>query len=226
MSKNFYEELGLKKHATKSEIKSSYRSLVKKHHPDAGGEKERFLAIQNAWETLSDPLKKEKYDKQFISSNSSFNEELNIHWEDNFKTQKNSSAIKDLAVQNWIKNIFNPTNKLISQIIKPLNYEIKALSADPYDELLMENFCNYNLLSQKKIEKVDKIYNSKSVPSSISNLGLDLYHCFSQVKDALLELDRYTQGYVDDYLFDGKEMMKEAKRIQTKMVNYKKVNIP
>ena len=46
MAKNLYEELGLKKSATRSEIKSSYRSLVKQHHPDAGGKKERFLAIQ------------------------------------------------------------------------------------------------------------------------------------------------------------------------------------
>jgi len=58
MGKNLYEELGLKKNATSSEIKSSYRSLVKKHHPDAGGKKERFLAIQNAWETLNHPIKK------------------------------------------------------------------------------------------------------------------------------------------------------------------------
>ena len=38
MEKNLYEELGLKQNATRSEIKSSYRSLVKRHHPDAGGE--------------------------------------------------------------------------------------------------------------------------------------------------------------------------------------------
>ena len=56
MKKNLYEELGLKKNATKNEIKSSYRSLVKQHHPDAGGKKERFLAIQYAWETLNDPI--------------------------------------------------------------------------------------------------------------------------------------------------------------------------
>jgi len=43
MEKNLYEELGLKNNATKSEIKSSYRSLVKLHHPDAGGEKDDFL---------------------------------------------------------------------------------------------------------------------------------------------------------------------------------------
>ena len=88
----------------------------------------------------------------------------------------------------------------------------------------MENFCCYISISFKKIEKVDSIYKSKSIPVSISSLGLDLYHCFSQVKDSLSELDRYTQGYVDDYLFDGKEMMKEAKRIQLKMA-YDKKNV-
>lgn len=228
MKKNLYEELGLKRTATKSEIKSSYRSLVKKHHPDTGGDKERFMAIQNAWETLNDPIKKENYDKQFFpsysSSYSSFNEQ-NENWEGEINSKKNSSSFKDKEVRNWIKDIYNPSNRLITQIIKPLNTEIKELSADPYDEKLMENFCNYISLSQKKIDKVDKIYNSKLVPKAISSLGLDLYHCFSQVKDALSELERYTQGYVDDYLFDGKEMMKEAKRIQMKMTSYKKIKV-
>ena len=103
-----------------------------------------------------------------------------------------------------------------------MSNEIKELSADPYDDELMENFCNFISISQKKIEKVEKIYKKKIVPKSISALGLDLYHCFSQVKDALSEFDRYTQGYVDNYLFDGKEMIKEAKRIQLKMSIEKK----
>ncbi len=221
MEKNFYKELGLEKNATKSEIKSSYRSLVKIHHPDAGGEKERFLAIQNAWETLNDPIKKEKYDRTIFSSNTSF-DSLNDNWEEKFNSKKYNSSIKDKEVEAWIKEIYTPINRLICQIIKPLNNEIKELSADPYDDQLMENFCNYISLAQNKIEKVDKIYNKKLVPKSISALGLDLYHCFSQVKDALSELDRYTQGYVDDYLFDGKEMIKEAKRIQSKMSREKK----
>ena len=220
MGKNFYEELGLKKNATKNEIKSSYRSLVKKHHPDAGGEKERFLAIQNAWETLNDPIKKEKYDRKIFSS-TSYNS-LNENWEEKFNSKKYNSSIKDKEVGTWIKEIYTPINRLISQIIKPLNSEIKELSADPYDDQLMEKFCSYINVSQKKIEKIEKIYNKKLVPKSIADLGLDLYHCFSQVKDALSELDRYTQGYVDDYLFDGKEMIKEAKRIQSKMAIEKK----
>ena len=221
MKKNFYEELGLKKNATKSEIKSSYRSLVKKHHPDKGGEKEQFLSIQNAWETLNDPIKKAAYDKKIFSSSSLF-DSLNVNWEDKFNSKKNNSSIKDKEVETWIKEIYIPINRLICHIIKPLNNEIKALSADPYDDQLMENFCSYINLSEKKIEKVEKIYNKKLVPKSISALGLDLYHCFSKVKDALLEFDRYTKGYVDDYLFDGKEMIKEAKRIQSKMAIEKK----
>ena len=221
MTKNFYEELGIKKNATKHEIQSAYRSLVKKHHPDAGGEKERFLAIQIAWETLKDTIKKEKYDRKIFSSSTSFNS-LNENWEEKFNSKKHNSSIKDKEVETWIKEIYTPINRLISQIIKPLNNEIKELSADPYDDQLMENFCSYINLSQKKIAKADNIYNKKLVPKSISSLGLDLYHCFSQVKDALSELDRYTQGYVDDYLFDGKEMIKEAKRIQSKMAVEKK----
>ena len=224
MSKNLYEELGLKVNATKSEIKSSYRRLVKKHHPDAGGEKNRFLAIQIAWETLNDPLKKENYDKKLVSLRQSSDYQYD-NWEQKVNSKKYSSSIKDEEVKNWIKNIYNPANRSINQIIKPLNREIKELSADPYDEELMDNFCHYITISQKKIEKVDLLYKSIPVPNSISTIGLDLYHCFSQVKDALSELDRYTQGYVDDYLFDGKEMMKEAKRIQSKMAYDKKTII-
>ena len=221
MEKNFYEELGLEKTATNNEIKSKYRFLVKKHHPDAGGEKERFIAIQNAWETLNDPVKKEKYDRKIFSSSTSF-DSLNENWEEKFNSNKYNSSMKDKEVETWIKEIYTPINRLISQIIKPLNNEIKELSADPYDDQLMENFCTYINQSQKKIEKVVNIYNKRIVPKSISSLGLDLYHCFSQVKDALSEFDRYTQGYVDDYLFDGKQMIKEAKRIQSKMGTEKK----
>ena len=219
--KNYYRELGIKENATLSEIKSSYRRLVKQHHPDAGGEKDRFLGIQDAWETLNDPIKKEQYDKTLFSFQNSSNFK-NEKWEEKVNTKKYSSKNKDKEVKNWIKNIYNPANRLISQIIKPLSQEIKELSADPYDEELMDNFCEYIILSQKKVEKVDKLYKSISIPSSISSLGLDLYHCFSQVKDALSELEKYTQGYVDDYLFDGKEMMIEAKRIQSKMAFDKK----
>jgi len=221
--KNFYKELGLKRNATRNEIKSAYRLLAKKYHPDTGGDNEKFLALQLAWETLNDPQKKAIHDKSlFNNENYAFSQ--NENWSSELKHKKNNSTNKDQDIKNWIKTIYNPINRLISQVIKPLNDEIKKLSADPYDDALMDAFSFYLNESRKKIEKASFLFKSQAVPSSISSIGLDLYHCFSQVQDALDDLDRYTQGYVDKYLFDGKQMMKEAKRIQLKM-NINKRNI-
>ena len=220
VQKNFYSLLGLNQNASITEIKSAYRSLAKKYHPDTGGNKEKFLEIQLAWETLNDPKQKSKYDNGILLEKSA--NDKNINWSYDLKTKKNKSTINDKNIKIWLKNIYEPINRLIIQIIKPLNSEIKNLSADPYDDELMEQFCDYISISRKKIEKASMIYKSEVVPNSISNIGLDLYYCFSQVQDALDELDRYTQGYVDNYLFDGKEMMKEAKRLQSKMALNKK----
>ena len=65
-TKDYYKELGVPRNALKSEIKSAYRLLAKKYHPDTGGSNEKFLAIQLAWETLSDPQKKIMYDKNLL----------------------------------------------------------------------------------------------------------------------------------------------------------------
>ena len=223
MMKNYYKDLGLKKNATLVEIKSAYRLLAKKYHPDTGGNKEKFLIIQVAWETLNNPSKKAKHDKELINNESFFNSETN-DWKSVLKKEKINSTNKDQDIKYWLKTTYLPINRFITQIIKPLNTEIKKLSADPYDDELMNNFCNYIDESRKKINKASLIFKSQVVPSSISSFGLDLYHCYSQVQDALDELDRYTQGYVDDYLFDGTQMMKEAKKIQSQM-NIRKKNI-
>ena len=60
---NYYETLNVSKNATPEEIKKSYRKLVKEHHPDkTGGDDTQFKKISEAYETLSDSVKKEQYD--------------------------------------------------------------------------------------------------------------------------------------------------------------------
>ena len=224
MIKNFYNQLGLKKNATRSEIKSAYRLLAKKYHPDTGGDNEKFLALQLAWETLNDPQKKAIYDQSLIN-NEIYAVSKNKNWSSELKNKTNNSTNRDQDIKDWINKIYNPINRFISEVTKPLNEEIKKLSADPYDDELMDAFSSYLNKSRKIIEKASSLFKSRAVPSSISSIGLDLYHCFSQVQDALNELERYTHGYVDDYLFDGKQMMKEAKRIQQMMkVNKKNIS--
>lgn len=62
-SKSYYETLGVKKDATADEIKKAFRKAARKHHPDAGGDEEKFKAINEAYEVLSDKDKRKQYDE-------------------------------------------------------------------------------------------------------------------------------------------------------------------
>jgi len=57
-----YQTLGVGKNASPDEIKRAYRKLASQHHPDKGGDTQRFQEIQAAYETLSDPAKRSEYD--------------------------------------------------------------------------------------------------------------------------------------------------------------------
>jgi molecular chaperone DnaJ len=60
---NYYDTLGVKKDASAAEIKKAFRKLARKHHPDAGGDEEKFKELNSAYEVLSDPEKRTEYDQ-------------------------------------------------------------------------------------------------------------------------------------------------------------------
>jgi len=70
---NYYDILNVSKDSTPEEIKKAYRTLSKEHHPDMGGDSEKFKNISEAYGTLGDKNKKNEYDQRqknpFFSNN-------------------------------------------------------------------------------------------------------------------------------------------------------------
>jgi molecular chaperone DnaJ len=63
MSKDYYKILGIGKNATPDEIKKAYRRLAHEHHPDKGGNQEKFKEVNEAYQVLSDERKRSQYDQ-------------------------------------------------------------------------------------------------------------------------------------------------------------------
>lgn len=206
-----YAVLGVSPQASTAEIKAAYRALVKCHHPDAGGDEERIVAINAAWEVLRDAQRRRHHDAASGTSPGAAAPGETAPRQ----ARARAGAVADAQLLAWLQKVYAPIDRLLAQVINPFPQQLRELSADPYDDRLMEAFCAFLEQSRSRLEKVEQLYRSMAAPASAQGFSLSLYHCLSQVQDALIELERYTMGYVDSYLRDGREMLREAKRRRT-----------
>ena len=73
---DYYQTLGVARDADSDDIRKAYRKLARKHHPDLNpGDKtaeDRFKKVQEAYDVLSDPKKKQMYDQVGFYSENGF----------------------------------------------------------------------------------------------------------------------------------------------------------
>jgi len=60
---DLYELLGVPRDASAEDIKRAYRRQARQHHPDAGGDEDDFKQVTHAYQVLSDPQKRARYDR-------------------------------------------------------------------------------------------------------------------------------------------------------------------
>ena len=116
-NETFYKILGLSKTAASKDIKKAYRRLAVVHHPDKGGDPDKFKEISKAFETLSDDTKRKHYD-QFGESegngpnpNDMFSQMFSGGPMGN-NNKKGKNVKKDIQVA--LKDIFNGKNMNIT----------------------------------------------------------------------------------------------------------------
>jgi molecular chaperone DnaJ len=197
-----YAVLGVKPGASPAEIKAAYRALVKRHHPDAGGDDDRILALNAAWEVLRERVRPQTAGADATPPGAGAAPPT--------RPRRRTGASGDQQLLEWLQRVYAPIDALLGQVIDSFPAQLRALAADPYDDRLMDDFCAFLARSGERLEKVESLYRSRVCPASAQGFGLSLYHCLGQVQDALAELERYTMGYVDSYLHDGREMLREA----------------
>ena len=119
--KDYYESLGLTKGATAEDIKKAYRSLAKEWHPDKNPNnteaEEKFKEISEAYEVLSDPDKKNKYDTygHAKGGNGGFEDFHNSAFANMFRNRQRNTVRKgenlNLTVKLTLEEIYSGVKK-------------------------------------------------------------------------------------------------------------------
>jgi molecular chaperone DnaJ len=228
---NHYEILDIDPAASQAEIKQAYRRLAKQFHPDSNREianNDRITRINAAYEILGDPQRRQSYDRELsfsrqMRSAGAYGGTNSPSWHNRQQRtadaqrqyqQRRTGRDTDEQLQQWLHQVYQPVNRLLSCILNPLKEQIDDLSADPFDDELLEDFQTYLDDCRDYLQKAQRYFRSMPNPSNVAGVAAHLYYCLNQTGDGIDELERFTSSYDEHYLHTGQELFRIAKGLR------------
>lgn len=219
-----YRILEVSPTATQAEIKQAYRRLAKLFHPDSNrstNNHEKITKVNAAYEVLGDPQNRRSYDQLRTYraqidgvdrySSKKQRQQSAAAAQAHYRKQQKTGQQADVELDQWLKLVYMPVNRLIRDILDPLKDEIDDLSADPFDDELMRDFQLYLEDCQDWLMQAEKAFRSLPNPASVAGAAEHLFYCLNRVEDGIEQLEYFTANYDEDYLHTGQELFRIAK---------------
>lgn len=214
---NHYETLNVSPQATAAEIKQAYRRLAKIFHPDSQSQtadSDKIIEVNAAYEVLSDPIRRRRYDQQLSSSPSQAQypnrQQRTAHAQQHYQRHRQTSQNADRELSQWLQHVYKPVSRLIRLILSPLEDQVDELAADPFDDELMAQFQAYLEDCRHYLNQAQLTFRSQPNPPTVAGAAASLYYCLNQLGDGIEELNFFTLNYDDSYLHTGQELFRIA----------------
>jgi molecular chaperone DnaJ len=224
-----YAVLGVLTTATQLQIKQAYRQLAKQHHPDSRqeqGSHEVIAQINGAYEVLGDPQRRRQYDqhRRYLNQAQAAGLEVepdarsrqartaDLH--NQYRQRRQAAQTADLNQQQWMRQVYSPVDRLLAKILTPLKTQVRALSADPFDDQLMADFQAYLEACREVLERARQKFKSMPNPAQAAGVAANLYYCMNQLEDGIEEMERFTYTYDDGYLHTGQELFRISQQLR------------
>jgi molecular chaperone DnaJ len=199
--KTHYQILGVSPTVSREEIKRAYRELVKTQHPDTQHNgngngtheeaTEEMMRINDAYATLMDKTKRAEYDVRIG---------LAVSHPKGKITPTFTSVDEDQQREKFLRTVFHPARTAITKILGMYKKQIRELSADPFDDVLLGDFQEYLDKVEAALRKGSDSLTRSEVPRTLEAAVHMMRNSIAQAADALEEMRHFCNNYDYNHL--------------------------